>query len=104
MRAPLVLSLVLSGPSLFAAGFQVHVTAPDTDLPTAIISAEAPAGFPESGVLKDDTTEVPFQKSGANITFVLSRLHKGVPRDFSVASSKPSPIAVAGRKNDAVNI
>jgi hypothetical protein len=105
MRAPLVLSLLLSAPGLSAAKFEVRVTAPGTDLPMAVVSAEAPAGFPQVGVLKNDATEIPFQKSGANtVTFILSKLRSGESRNFTVKSDNPSQAAVAQRKNDAVTL
>ncbi|HEV8541552.1 MAG TPA: PmoA family protein [Verrucomicrobiae bacterium] len=86
--------------SSWSRDFQVRVDPADANYTNAIVTAEVPADFPGSGMLKEKRTEIPFQKSNESaIVFVIPKLSMGKRREFTVEKAAPRATAIADLEN-----
>lgn len=88
---PLLLLIFCLPWALLAKEYQVRIASGDSLLENAVISAKAPADLPETGHLKGDGENIPFQKNSAGeIVFIVPSLKPGSARTFDVVASSTS--------------
>src|ERR1051325_3264320 len=104
MRSPLISLWMagLCGAAASAAGFEVTVSAPESGYPVAIVSAAVPGDFPEKGTLENEKGEIPFQKTGSTVAFVLHDLQLGEKRVVRVSSKETESGARAELKDGQI--
>ena len=72
-----------------AADFRVEIAPPEFSSSGAILAAEVPASFPESGTLSNGGEPVPFQKNGSSGIVFIAPLRKGEASTWSVKRGEP---------------